>query len=311
MATVKLDQVTGYALVSQPPTIKLDQISGYALVTDKVVNQYLLPAKEHVVQSVNLMHRLSLLPADVVLGSPVTQPAGQYNAAVDLSVLPSSGFSGGVTLRYFRSDIEDLVFNKDLDTLRYNGQLVTTHDIVPLFNQTYGTAISTDDIVDETIPLDRSTTLRAAASSLFFDPGTEVDVGVLCPSARDWELPNKALAWPDLTGQTIYAIDFSSRRGAWPLSQPPGATASVSNNNGEISIIATLINSYFSNKNFTHASHPSIPGVRGIGSCPWKIIALPSAQYPQCNSEQYNRAVVIDPATNGWFKTPLILHYNV
>lgn len=318
MSTVKLDQVTGYALVRQSPIIKLDQVTAYALVGDKVVDDYLVTAKEHVVRSINSSHRLSLRINDVELGIPSPASGGRYNSVIDVTALPSSGFSGSISLSYLRKGIEDIVYNRDLDIFRYNGLVQTTRDLVPLFNSTFGTKLAPEDVVDEPIPTDRSTVLRASPESIWFEPGTEVDVGVLCPSARDAELLDKAMQWPDLSGQVIYSIDFSSRKAWWPLAQPPGTNVSIGGNNGEIVAIANMINALVDNPNFAANFSPtqSTATRRGIGGCFWTIVSLPSEKYPQANSAKYNRAAVIDPAVNGWtgqswFTSPLIFHYNV
>lgn len=316
MATAKLDMVSGYALVDQEPVAKLDLVSANALVAGTLPNRYLVDVKTHIAQSINRNHMLSLKPEQFELGAVVKEDSNRFNARIEITAQPASGYSGKMQVWFTRAPIEDIVVNRDLDIFKYDGLVVNTRDLVPLFNSTFGTQLAPEDVVDEPIPTDRSTVLRASPESIWFEPGTEVDVGVLCPSARDTELLDKAMQWPDLTGQAIYSIDFSSRKAWWPLSQPPGTNNSVGTNNGEISIIASIINQCLDNPDVTQAFSPTSAGRRGIGACVWTIVSLPSAKYPQANSAKYNRAAVIDPAVNGWtgqswFTTPLILHYNV
>lgn len=318
MATAKLDMVSGYALVDQEPVAKLDLVSANALVAGTLPNRYLVDVKTHIAQSINRNHMLSLKPEQFELGSIVKEDNNRFNARIEITALPASGYSGKMQVWFTRAPIEDIVANRDLDVFKYDGQVVNTRDLVPLFNSTFGTKLAPEDVVDEPIPTDRSTVLRASPESIWFEPGTEVDVGVLCPSARDTELLDKAMQWPDLSGQAIYSIDFSSRKAWWPLAQPPGTNVSIGGNNGEVVAIANMINALVDNPNFAANFSPtqSTATVRGIGGCRWTIVSLPSDKYPQANSAKYNRAAVIDPAVNGWtgqswFTSPLILHYNV
>lgn len=316
MALIKLDQVAGYALVLQPQVIKLDQVAAYALVGLKMVNQYKVDAKQQIADSINSEHRLSLRVDDFDLGVPSIETAGRFNAKISISVKPSSGFSGSMDLLYARAPIEDIVVGRDLDLFRYNGEAVTTHEYLDVFNSIYGTKLTASDIVDEPIPTDTSTKFKATPDSLFFDPGTEVDVGILCPSARDFELKDKGLQWPDMNAMLVGAISNidigPTRTMRYPFTEANNAfngrfsSGTLSNTSNTYSL-AEFLNGFFTDNPFT--SNMSFTQERGFIGAPFETVALPDPRFPEA-LPGFNIAVVLKPTATSWYKSNIILHLN-
>lgn len=194
MPTINLDQVAGYGLVRQPPTVRLDQVGAFALVGTSKALTYTTEVKQHVANSINATHNLNLKVADFDLGAPSNAQNGKYNASVRATMKPSSGYSGNIDLAYQRQNISDLILGRNMDLFkRTEGALLTT-DYVAKFNSLFGTKITTADIVSESVPTSATCFFTAADTSIWFIPGTKVDMGILYAGARDWEIAG--LTWP-------------------------------------------------------------------------------------------------------------------
>lgn len=194
MATVNVDQVAGFALVSQPMTMRLDQAIAYALVDQVTVLPYTTELKQHITNSINKTHNLSLTIDHFTMGAAVAVNNTKYNASLHATFLPASGFSGEIDLAFNRAGIADVVVNRNLDTLKYDKVMTRTPQALAVFNTLFGTKLTALDIVDAAIPQDAPCVLQAAPTSIWFVPGSQVSIGVLCPSDRDWELVG--LTWP-------------------------------------------------------------------------------------------------------------------
>lgn len=292
MATIKLDQVAGYALIGAP--------------VQSPVKQYLVAAKDSLLAAINAASGTSLTVAHLEFGIPQAAPASEeLNTELTLTPGPGSGYSGSATLRFNRAPIADIVVNRDLDLFKYNGSAVRVREMLHVFNTVFGTALDSTDIIDEDIPQDGPTIFKAAPESLFFIPGTEVDVGMLAPSARDWEIAG--LEWPDMSPSYTYGLDFSSISATLEALAASGSTTTT--------VADTLCNTANSLRGDTFfvASYASyrtdgLPG--GLRSTTFVKVTLPNTTYATNNSGKFNRALVVFPQANAWFKDPMVFHYN-
>lgn len=194
MPTVKVDQVAAYAILKQPDVMRVDQVAAYAVVSSPPTDSFTIEVKQHIVDSINLTHQKGFVLADLTLGVPVTEINDRFNAKLNVAFKPSSGYRGNLDFSYFRFPVKDIVGARNLDILKYDKVMTTTDQVVTRFNTTFGTALSPSDFKSAPIPQDGPCTLEASDNSMYFQPGTQVNVGWMCPSDRDWEFAG--LAWP-------------------------------------------------------------------------------------------------------------------
>ncbi len=188
-----LDQVGNRYLLKQSPDVKLDQLQYRYLVKDntpppldytKTPHQYILdaikiemylPVKE---RYISFSHPT---PDDTVTG---------FNSTVRMNVARDSGFKGYTTLRYVRSEISDLVVNKDIyENFKPRiSDIETTHDMLEAFNNHFGTNVPVDETIDSPVDLKQDVVFTASNDSFFWIPGTTVSLGVFDGADRYWDL---------------------------------------------------------------------------------------------------------------------------
>ena len=153
---VKLDQVQYRYLVKSSHSVKLDQLQCRYLVKDntpfpldytKAPHQYILDGiknEMHLHVKERYISFSHPTPDDTVTG---------FNSTVRMNVTRDSGFKGYATLRYVRPEISDLVANRDI----YENfkpritNIETTHDMLEVFNNQFGTKVPVDEIIDSPV----------------------------------------------------------------------------------------------------------------------------------------------------------------
>jgi len=194
MATVKVDQVAAYAILKQPDVLRVDQVAAYAVLSTLPTDPFKVEVTQHIIDSINVTHQKGFVAADLTLGVPVAEVKDRFNTKLNVVFKPSSGYRGNMDFAYYRFPAKEIVVNRDLDILKYDKVMTTTDQVVTRFNTTFGTALTPSDFKSAPIPQDGPCTLEASANSMYFQPGTQINVGWMCPSDRDWEFAG--LAWP-------------------------------------------------------------------------------------------------------------------
>jgi hypothetical protein len=307
MGTIKVDQVSAYALTTQNKVISVDSVSAYALVSARSAAGFTLDYKQHIANSIKANHNVTLALSDFDLGTPITKVAGRFNAEIQLSVKPSSGFRGSVNLAYTRYPIDDLAYGRNLDTFKFVPGALTTGDMLDAFNAKFGTKVARSEIVDEALNQSGDTYFKASASSVFFEPGSQVNMGVIVPSARDWELVG--LDWP--TETQLYplltqGLDFTSLR----TDLNTFSATDVNISAAFADVLANTANALGGHSGFVPGQAATVKG--GLRSTRGKLIDLPNAAYPQCDQTgRFDRALVVTTSVaSPWFTEPFIFQYN-
>lgn len=288
-------------------TITLDQVSAYALVSSQVVLTYTLEVKQHIANSIKQGHNVTLLPTDFDLGIPVAKDQMRFNAEIPLTAKPSSGYSGTINLAYYRAAIADIAVARDLDVFKFVPGTATTRDMMAAFNTKFGTKIEPTEIVDEPLNQTGDTIFKASAESIRFVPGSQINMGVLVPSARDDEIAG--LFWPteiQLYPLLTQGLDFTSLR----TDLNTFSATEVNISSGFADVLANTANALGGHSAFTAGQTVAVKG--GLRSTRGKLIDLPNAAYPQCDQTgRFNRALMVTTLTaNPWFTEPFFFHYN-
>lgn len=307
MGTINVDQVSSYALTVQDKVIQVDQVSAYALVAGRSAAAFTIDYKQHIANSIKSVHNVTLAVSDFDLGTPVTKANGRFNAEIPFTVKPSSGYRGTINLAYMRYPIADFTYGRDLDTFKYVPGAVTTRDMLDAFNTKFGTKIARTEIVDETLNPTGDTIFKASADSVFFEPGSQVNMGVIVASARDHEIAG--LVWPpdkELLPLLTLGLDFTSIR-----NMLNAVTVKTQINTSMATTLANAANSLGGYSIFSGSVNYNTYG--GLASCYFEPIDLPNAAYPQCDQTgRFDRAILVTCPVNvnQWFTEPFVIQYN-
>lgn len=285
-------------------TVNVDQISAAVMVADKVVPPFTTEVKQHVTDSIKLSQNLSITVNDIDLGAPYNADDGAYNAKLPVTFKASSGYRGTLQMAYMRYDLVNLLNGRDPDVLKYDKAMTRTVDILPVFNALFGTKVSAIDVVDEPIPLDGPCVLEAAATSIWFKPGTKATVGHLAPGDRDWEIPG--LAWPNWIASRCYGMDFSAGKAQYEIYGLTGTVSASMQGSALVTVLnQTMATGLVAGRNATDLTSQGIIGFT------WAIVTLPNADYPLADqSGRFNRCLILTPPANAWTDQPIAFHYN-
>ena len=289
------------------PTINVDQLAAYALVSPLAVSTYSVSYKQAIADAIKGTHNVTLQLVDFDLGTPVAKTVERFNTEIQLSVKPSSGFSGSMALAYTRMPIDNIGNGRDLDSFKYAQGANTTRDMLGVFNNKYGTKIDLTEIVDEPLNQTGDTIFKAASTAVLFLPGSQLNMGVLVPSDRDWELVG--LLWPDT--KAMYptytsGLDFTSIRATLNAFSTTQFTLTTAQANALIAAANSLGNYTLFAQGALTSAQGGLSGARAI------LVDLPNAAYPQCDQTgRFDRAVVVTPPSAGlWFTEPFLFQYN-
>jgi hypothetical protein len=176
-APVRLREVRGYVMGAPPLSINLRSVAGYAMAT------YIpLPKGQTfatALMTMILARAKSVRPATHFnLGAVEVGDVVGYNSKVKLTPTALAQLSGEMYFHYNRVYMNRM---PDLSSVVV-GSETTTHALISKINTLTGMQLTVADIVDE--PIDSEATvvsIKAAATSYLFVPGTSVSVGSILP----------------------------------------------------------------------------------------------------------------------------------
>lgn len=226
----------------------------------------------------------------------------------------------------------------------------TVYTLLPYLNEIYGLKLTTDDVVDQTFPAYTTITeggvqKRVSSVNMLAKSTSQAYTGgVLIRTQAGQRDLSSAITKGELLGRVYpggndfvantkdrldiigYGIDFSELMNGIPAT---GSIARLNYFNASYSIgVATVVvaNAHWDVINTINqtlglslktgaggAMGTATPGDRwNLYGATSVTVTLPNAAYPEANSKDYNRLVVITPTvSNSWAVGRIYLHYNV
>lgn len=281
---------------------------------------------------------------------PVVAPS-IANTSARVSSKPSSSYAGSKVVSYRRVNLADLFRNITPNVRKYSAtgdagsNPFTIYQLLPFLNDIYGLKLSTDDVNDGIFPAYTtiteggvskrvaSITMAAKATSQAFTGSVLIRTqagqrelssaitkgelpGRLYPGGNDFVTVTKdrldimayGFDWTEMmlalgaTGQTLWSIWRD-----WPV----GANANTAVAADQQKFF-DVINAKFGTA-LTTGHQTSTPAVRwNLVGAAAQVITLPSALYPEANSKDYNRMIMIPPLPgHTWAAGRMYLHFNI
>lgn len=279
-------------------------------------------------------------PVNTKLGVPavIAVPgANKLNTSIVLAAVQGGDYIGRKTVNYRRIDLAALTRGVTISIDRYSAQqnnasasavVYTVYQLLPFINQRYGLNLTTDDINDGNI-LRGSTlvngmytttvTVTSKATSLGYVgsfslkwTGAAQDIGLMLAiteiPARVFPGGNDFTDNHTVLNALTYGYDWTAIFTATPWYQYPAG-----NPNANIAINSTM-GAVLAYINATFGLNITV-NFRFDYEYNFEVLTLPSAKYPELNSEYYNRCLVFTP-TSAAAKAQLgagvmQMHYNV
>jgi hypothetical protein len=299
------------------------------------------PSADLVYDLINQANPQLVKPATTVntkLGVPAviaTPGLNKLNTSIVLAAVPGGDYIGRKTVNYRRIDLAALTRGVTIAIDRYSatqasaGTVVfTIYQLLPFINQRYGLNLTTDDINDGNIlrgstlvngQYTTTVTVTAKPGSLGYIgsfalkwTGAAQDIGLMLAVS---ELPARQFPGGNdfSNGHTVlnaltYGYDWTTIFTANPWYQYPAG-----NPNANIAVNTTM-GAVFQYINSTYGTNFA-PSFRFDNEYNFEVLTLPSAKYPELNSDYYNRCLVFTP-TSDTAKAQLgagvmQMHYNV
>jgi hypothetical protein len=205
MAEMNFDGVAMNAIVSAPAEMNLDGVAVNVVTRLAVANQFKRTPRVEILEALSASTGVALDPAQYDIGPVVNDTPATARATIDLIALEASGKRRSTPVVYRRRDFRELMATLDLDTFKpSDGFPISTYaDIIATFNRLYGLTLTVNDFQAVAITPGVAVTLTTAPTSHYFAPGTQVSLGRLDGTDRQYELLLKALTWP--TTNTLIA----------------------------------------------------------------------------------------------------------
>lgn len=259
----------------------------------------------------------------------------KLNTTIVVAAVPGGDYIGRKTVSYRRIDLAALTRGVTIAIDRYSatqsaaGSVVfTVYQLLPFINQRYGLNLTTDDIADGNIlrgstlvngQYTTTVTVTAKPGSLGYIgsfslkwTGAAQDIGLMLAitelPARQFPGGNDFSDNHTVMNALTYGYDWTSIFTANPWYQYPAG-----NPNANIAINTTM-GAVLAYINATYGLNIAV-NFRFDNEYNFEVLTLPSAKYPELNSDYYNRCLVFTP-TSAAAKAQLgagvmQMHYNV
>lgn len=275
------------------------------------------------------------------LGAPaaIANPGlNKLNTSIVVAAVPGGDYIGRKTVNYRRIDLASLTRGVTVTIERYsptqngsasNVRVYSVYELLPFINQRYGLNLTTDDINDAVIYrgatqengfYTSTTTVTAKATSLGYVgsfalkwKGSAQDIGLMLAitelPARQFPGGNDFTDNHTVLNALTYGYDWTTIFTSNPWSGYPAG-----NPNANIAINTTM-NAVLAYINSTYGLNLAVTFRFDNEYGSFEVVTLPSAKYPELNSEYYNRCLVFTPSSAS-AKAQLgagvmQMHYNV
>lgn len=280
-----------------------------------------------------------------MVGDPVKLTIGDVtNFNTNLKVSGINGvYKGSAILTYRRLDVALLTRGISVRVYKYSpvvpvatqARLVfTLYDLLPDLNQMYGFNFTEMDFADRQFVVTTNSPQIDGKYSVLVKcpvkPTSKSYFGTLNivwvqrqPSLTDMLAGNKK----NLTGR-LYPNgnlfpDTRKPQGEWQAwggdsskvaaskswnLLAPSIQIGVGSANADVASIICQLWKFTGQRDWSTKSHTT---ERGLGGLTMLNVKLPHKAYPEANSAQYNRAIIIPALADSWFMGNIILHYNV
>lgn len=174
---MQLREVSGYVLEQVPPEMQLREISGYVLISQNLSGYIFMDGLAAFKAAVLKEQGVALVPSLCSIGDPTTV-SGFFDTRVKLTAAPTADVGGSHSIYYARFPLSEAFLNQDTSTIVGAGN--TIHSRLGAINSLYGMNLAPRDIVDGPVANGSpGFTLKAAATSYLFAPGSEVLIGTV------------------------------------------------------------------------------------------------------------------------------------
>lgn len=261
----------------------------------------------------------------------------KLNTSIVISAVAGGDYIGRKQVNYRRIDLAALTRGVTIAIDRYsptavtgsNAVAFTVYQLLPFINQRYGLNLTTDDINDGNIirgntqvngQYTATVTVTAKTGSLGYVgsfslkwTGAAQDIGLMLAitelPARQFPGGNDFSDNHTVLNSLTYGYDWTSIFTANPWYQFPAGnpTANIAINTTMGAVLAYI--------NSTYGLNITVNFRFDLEYGSFELVTLPSAKYPELNSDYYNRCLVFTP-TSASAKSQLgagvmQMHYNV
>lgn len=162
-----------YLLTTASDPLTLRTVDMYLLVEDVLPLPQGISGYDAVYAMIQAAASETLVLSNTTLSDPEEEAGESTNSAVVLTAQPGSGFSGSVRLLYNRSELPRAFLGGVPVVIE--GE-TTAHELLPKINAATGMVLEERDI-ENTAIVGASVTLTASATSYYFLPGSQQQVG--------------------------------------------------------------------------------------------------------------------------------------
>lgn len=299
------------------------------------------PSADLVYDLINQANPQLVKPATAVntkLGVPAviaTPGLNKLNTSIVLAAVPGGDYIGRKTVNYRRIDLAALTRGMTIAIDRYSatqsaaGTVVfTIYQLLPFINQRYGLNLTTDDIADGNI-LRGSTLVNGQYTTVVTVTAKSGSLGYIGSFSLRWtgaaqdialmlaitELPARKFPGGSdfsdnhtVLNALTYGYDWTTIFTANPWYGYPAGSP-----NSNIAINTTM-NAVLAQINSTYGLNLAV-AFRFDNEYNFEVLTLPSAKYPELNSDYYNRCLVFTPTTPSVVLQlgagVMQMHYNV
>lgn len=198
MTEMNFDGVAMNAVVSVPAVMNMDGVAVNVVTRLAGANQFRRTPRVELLEALSIATNVTLPPAQYDIGPVVNDDPPTARATIDLIALEASGKRRSTPVVYRRRDVRELMATLDLDLFKpADGfPIATFADIIATFNRLYGLTLTANDFQAASVAVGAPTILTTADTSHYFAPGTQVSLGRIDGTDRQYELLLKALSWP-------------------------------------------------------------------------------------------------------------------
>jgi hypothetical protein len=290
MAEMNFDGVVMNAVVSVPANMNFDGVTVNAVTRLAGPTQFKRTPRVELLEALTATTGVALDPTKYDIGEVVNDTPVTARATIDLIALEASGKRRTTPVVYRRRNIYELINTLDLDLLKPTTAFPITNltQLVDAFNRTYGLTLANKDFKPLIINQGGPTTIMTALASWYFEPNTQVAIGRLDGTDREFELLLKGLTWPTKTlpAQQAYFVkdtfraEFNKLFGdtfTAPQTQIPDvsapSTGPTTNREREVALVFTVGQTVTNKKvYFFRLSLTDLPG-QLIASSVWDLQA--------------------------------------
>lgn len=174
-STAHVRKIAGLALLDPAAKADVRKISGVALIADIPRDYLKMKGATALLTAINKEHSKTYTTAQVSFNNPSSIVDMTYNTSVPMIPAPDWLYSGQMVFRYNRYDLAELLgYGKPLPA----GNQTTIHARLPAINAQFLCNLEPRDVVDGPVSATATgLTLKIAATSYLFNPGSEVRLG--------------------------------------------------------------------------------------------------------------------------------------